>query len=789
VAQLRELSIAECGLGGDLQEAPAELGAEAAAAYRRGCAALLDVEAPLPTAAGEEPEEPEEPGDPAWSVASEQTPVALPLLAQLARPGCPLRRLDLSRSALSLATVALLARGLATTELEVLLLNRCSIGDEALGHLAAGLAQNQMLLDLQLRDNRLSGAPGAAGPLLDAAGRHARLAHLDLSLNPLSAECAQDLFAALRWSSSLVAVHVLGPVAWPGAAAAAAACRAWLRGQQPHGPSAVAEPPEAENEAAELVLCRALHVDGLGAWRMTSPAQPRPPRPAAPEQPELEPAPASWMPACCWICSRCAAVDYEWLVPDGGEGDDTGVRAAKLFVRPSFADFEPVELKRQFTAGAKRVRYAARLLVPPGQHYHLFEASIGAKVMLLRARYRPVVQMADAPLEPKQREAIEHLCRQHRYSGPLNAPPPVVADGFQIPEVTASENAAEEAGDPWEDDPERQARFRQCFDADIRELHLDDLCHSEEEEEVRATLWELYPRLYETYAIYAGRSQWPLVRHVDVYGFFDEARLLDRGGPPGVAPMPGTVSAARPLALQDVQQMVLQTFDHGRGRDSRAGAPTNWAAVVRQRTREGAPISRPQFIEVLLRAAIALRGSHPSTSRAFRRFADEVLSGRIMQPPLSPFPRGLPLQAGEVSDTLLSRRGTIREAWERFGCSENGFQRLAQLLKLCDRSFTAKHVASIYALARRPQADFRQAEKRTLGLRYDEFCEALARLALIWQRTRRAEGDSPGAGRRWPQQPQVGRPVRQIVVAARLEAFLVRLEERLRPAAVHSSVF
>ena len=29
--------------------------------------------------------------------------------------------------------------------------------------------------------------------------------------------------------------------------------------------------------------------------------------------------------------------------------------------------------------------------------------------------------------------------------------------------------------------------------------------------------------------MYAGRSLWPLIRQVDVYGFFEDASLLDRG--------------------------------------------------------------------------------------------------------------------------------------------------------------------------------------------------------------------------------------------------------------------
>merc|ERR1712080_502758 len=111
-----------------------------------------------------------------------------------------------------------------------------------------------------------------------------------------------------------------------------------------------------------------------------------------------------------------------------------------------------------------------------------------------------------------------------------------------------------------------------------------------------------------------------------------------------------------------------------------------------------------------------------------------------------------------------ARKKVLQEAWKRFGGSLNSFQSLAQLLKLCDRSFTSKHVASIYALARRPQADPKQAASGLQSLRYEEFCEAMVRLALVWQRVSQAGG---GDRSRWPPQPQPGHPVKQRVIATR----------------------
>jgi hypothetical protein len=248
-------------------------------------------------------------------------------------------------------------------------------------------------------------------------------------------------------------------------------------------------------------------------------------------------------------------------------------------------------------------------------------------------------------------------------------------------------------------------------------------------------------------------------------------------------PSPKLKRAVLLLSTQDIQQMIVQTITR---RKNRVRNDATWSQrrkfEVVQRTREGGPMSRPQFVEVLLRAAVTLRGREPSTSQAILKFADQILSGRIMQPPLSAFPRGLALKAGVVRDTLLARRKSLQQAYERFGSNETSFQRLAQLLKLCDRTFTAKHVASIYALSRRP---LRHASTQCSTLNYDEFSEAVARLALIWQPTvSGAMLSTPGTIRELPPQPIKGQPVNQKKMAARLEAFMERLSERMKPSVV-----
>jgi hypothetical protein len=785
---------------------------------------------------------------PWWEFEKEparKIPVALPLVLHLARPGSGIRRLDLSTSALSIEMGKCLGWALNNSPMEALILDQCSINDESLIALTKGLGQNRLLLELSLRGNQLSGAPEPINELIHIAGRHASLAHLDFAENPLHQDCIQELVALMEYSCSVLAIHLLGQgIGGPDAVIVARACRDWLDGndksQDLNADSTAKEEVEEDTfgeDEEELVLCRARHVDALTSWRITSPANHRTKKKAIPACDKVEniTAPLSWMPSGCWICKKCATVNFRFVVPDRGEGDESGSTGSKLFLRPSFNDYSRIEMQREQSAGRKRVAFWSQVLVPPGVHNYLFESVCKQKKkILLHSREQPTTELANLTLKDGE-SVLLNLCKEYTYNGKINTLPPVKETDFKIPEHLEGEKEPPPEVDPWAEDPVRKKALRECFEADLPDFRLDEICHIEEEDEVQDTIWELYGHFYDTYAIYAGRSRWPLIRQVEVYSFFEEARLLDRGpltingpsaslthdlrkmaaatsaqatsqpsspavGAPGgnaspaatpvnnessrAASLPRLKAAAHPLTTQDVQQMIVQTITR---RKHQLKADASWATrrkcAVEQCTREGKPITRPQFVEVLLRAAVALRGREPSTSVALRKFTENILSGRIFQPPLSPFPRGLALQACVVRDTLLARWKTLRQAYERFGSNETSFQRLAQLLKLCDRSFTAKHVASIYALSRRPMKTSLQSANT--GLLFEEFSEAVARFALIWQPTVGIGAvTSPGSKRDFPPQPRVGHPVRHQAVANKLEAFLERLTERMKPSVV-----
>mmetsp|Transcript_55891 Transcript_55891/g.130851 ORF Transcript_55891/g.130851 Transcript_55891/m.130851 type:complete len:1307 (-) Transcript_55891:122-4042(-) len=755
-----------------------------------------------------------------------QVPLLLPLLFQLPHATCGIQYLDLSLNLLSKEAGSALGKFLSASRIEFLILNQCGLGDEAVNSIADGFAENSTLMDVRLRSNALSGDVLPSAALLNAAGRHPRMAHLDLAENMLSRSCSDELCSAFRWSCSLVAVHVLGPSSGPEASEIAECCLSWVaaNGEEPcsglYSTPKILDDNDDEKvfrtlEHPEMILCRALHSPGLESWRITQPVPPQLPLRAHPEEHAV--APRSFMPCGCWVCNKCEAITFKYVVPDHGLGSSSGGVSCRLFVRPSFAGFQRVELKRERSDVSNRVVYSSKLLVPLGQHCYLFEAALGPrKFELMCAEGQPKSDLQDLPLEGALRDGLQAFCRARKYTGAINTLPIVSEDGFHIPEALEMADTDEVPQcDPWAVDTVRKQRLDECCRVDVGKLQMSDLCHSREEDEVKEVIAELYSFLYETYAIFAGRSLWPLVRQVDVYAFFDEAQiLLDSPFAKDIEAeesAPSDTDAAQrfeeqhKVSLQDVQQMLVQAIGTGqRPRESHgseeADAPgpaagsdrfaqmcahTNpslqeRAATVVERHREGAPITRSQFIEVLLRAAVAIRGRELSAVVCIRTFVKKVLLGRIMQPPLSPFPRGLLKQAGGVRDALLSHRKMLIEAYERFGSTDAAFQRFAQLLRLCDRTFTAKHVSSIFTLVKLPIVDT-EAEPLRRGLSYEEFCEAAAWLSVVWQR-----GWSQGHAKRDPKLrfralPKVGAPLNQRHFASHLEAFLQKMRQRMLP--------
>lgn len=699
-SSLRHLTLAACGLGGDLELMP-----PGAAAYEKGRALLeshpvdeetlarggdvagllsehlqeslrkakLDERPALHMAtatsfgsdAGEDEVEKEEEELP-------PPPVLLPVFHQLTLSR--VLHLNLSQTWLSPSSVRALSNSLPQTQIEVIKLDECGLSDDAVEELALqGLLRSRLLLEVSLRRNQLSGNPGAISTLFHAVRIHARIAHLDLAEDLMHPECVPELSKLLRHSVSLLCLHLLGcedsqvedTVAIQGACYRWVAQNAAVNEHLEPEEINIPEPAQGE-EHSEVILCRAPDAKD---WQVAAP----PPKPMRRRDEE---SPTPWAPA------APPATPEKSVCPEG------------------------CWIKEARQANVK----------------------------------------------------------------------------FQIPEgVSGPEQVTPEEIDDWSQGPSRIQALSDCFEEDVKIIYLKDVCHVDDEEAVKEALRSKYDLYYECYALFAGRSQWPFVRYVDMFSVFEEARVVDRTG--GRKRM-----EKRRLHMQDIHVMITQTLaNHNGGDPVTAPEAEGDRGPKKKIVPEGNPLTRPQFCEVMLRAAISW-GDDLSASAAITLFADEIVAGHLLQPPLAPFPRGLAQRPGDYNDALQNSSRTLKEAWERFGYSSVAFQRLAQLVRLCDRSFTSKHVASIYTLAKVPVVDDRVSTAGdTRGLSYSEFLEAVSRLAMVWSRSGRMpaccpQEDGSMRGRRWPPQPQAGFPVKERVLAQRLQAFVQRLAERMRPS-------
>merc|ERR1719335_1968677 len=64
-------------------------------------------------------------------------------------------------------------------------------------------------------------------------------------------------------------------------------------------------------------------------------------------------------------------------------------------------------------------------------------------------------------------------------------------------------------------------------------------------------------------------------------------------------------------------------------------------AAVAQKAKEGRPLARPQFLELILRVSITLFTCNGSMAESLKHFVDKLLVDRVLRPPLAPFPKSL----------------------------------------------------------------------------------------------------------------------------------------------------
>lgn len=176
----------------------------------------------------------------------------------------------------------------------------------------------------------------------------------------------------------------------------------------------------------------------------------------------------SWMPADCWLCLHCEAVNYVWEVPDKGPGCETATDGARVFVRPSFANFACIELARQQTAALERVQYSGHILVPGGtEHYHMYESQLAGLHCHLPSKRESSLSIEEAQLSETQREVLEHIFKTHRLSRrEVKVMPALPVDDYEVPEDFLTMDKV--AGEKQRIDYRKQAVAMQYISADCR---------------------------------------------------------------------------------------------------------------------------------------------------------------------------------------------------------------------------------------------------------------------------------------------------------------------------------
>lgn len=678
-----------------------------------------------------------------------ETPSMMPLLGVATR-SMSIRHLDVSNNIFSDEAWACFFPLLRESHLERLYIDNCLLENRSALILAQGLEINNALLELRMRQNALQG-PSSWRAIFQALSCHQRISHLDCAENNLTPDIVDSIHAFLKQCQTLSAFHLLEMDRDAGVRKALLV----------HMGIISPDTEIAVGDQQELVMWRAFHVKDLGTWHACGHAQVQECK-GPQDGPSKSQGVDLSLPSGCWICEKRACRWFKWSIPESGAGMIG--EGGQLFVLPSFAGFSRVELQRAPATSGKSIVFARDMLVPPGSHFYVFEFGAGSSNAADRqgpsglqcARDQPSIELETAlsKLEEEAQRKARLFFKTRGYTGRVNTLQ-LSGDGFQIPE-----GAFDKKDEPLvplpdksrKDEAEWKHRLRKCFESDIQNVRMQDLCHANEQPQLEAIIWSRYSSLYEVFAVFAGRSTFPFIRQMDIYDFFEAADIMEKlkfeddgGEVPTEVPRDPQDPLSRQLTLQDMQQLLMQTMSHGitpvkptlahSSSSGPAGSKkqqemSEKRAQVAQKAQEGRPLARPQFLELILRLAICLYGPLENTmSACLKIFVDKVIVERILKPPLAPFPKSL-MWTSEVSSVFIEHTQTLHLAHERFGRNANSFIQLAQLMKLYDKTFTAKNVCSLFALARQPHVDAYET-KGTRGLAFAEFCEALVRFSLI----------------------------------------------------------
>jgi len=495
---------------------------------------------------------------------------------------------------------------------------------------------------------------------------------------------------------------------------------------------ATGEKTRAFSDADELVLWCARHVPEHSSW------QPKiisadDSSPFGAEERRAEP--DGVFVNDCWVCRRCRHNNFRWTSPGSGSMPLTDVA-----LLASFRDFEPVFTKRD-SSSAKRAIHSKDCLIPPGCNYYLFE--FGGKVHV--AKDQPSVSLTRVELPAARKEKLMAICRKHCLEKVNVVEHPSLS--FTIPEGLGEAQLKERIhsmlgdGMSKRDDGEHLHRLNECFEADWHFVKISELCHKDEENEFKFIARSRYAKVLEAFLTFAGRSDGCFIKQMDVFDFFEEIQLLERDDFLQEEGEPVVASTSLRLTLADVEALVKQATARGDSSTQSAALASHVRTAKNPRTlhkerkeavkklREGDAINRAQFLELCIRLCIHLHAHDlMSTKEMFIDFVDNYIDKKLLKPPLSPFPKSF-LVTQEMHNVLFENATTLRRLHQAYGKSFGLLITLAQKLRLYDKSFTAKHVRSLFALSK--VCPISCQERSAPSLTYEEFTEAIARLALV----------------------------------------------------------
>eukprot|EP00397_Hematodinium_sp_SG-2012_P006415 GEMP01006445.1.p1 GENE.GEMP01006445.1~~GEMP01006445.1.p1 ORF type:complete len:1033 (+),score=242.21 GEMP01006445.1:44-3142(+) len=427
----------------------------------------------------------------------------------------------------------------------------------------------------------------------------------------------------------------------------------------------------SHSDYGRVVAWRALHVKDMCAWQLA---------------PGKSPEDHVFIEG-CWICQKCVGLDIAWSIPESGP-----LVLSCVNLVPSWTRWRPISLPRAKVT-SRSMSFSKAVMIPPGkENYFFFQGPAG----LMYAANLPSVPTDSAVKEMFADRDVLVPARINYVEPPEFTIPSETVEGKEaLKKIGATLMLKPGDGVNSSEFKTRNKILKQCLAEDIKAIDFSLLCKEAEENSLRRRMWSRYTTLYDLYMVYQGRGALHVkkesslnMRMNDLWDFIEELRQAQ--------------SANSRFAHVDYGQLV---------------------ALVATGT-----VTRPAFWEFLIRLSVQVYPDRGVTD-AFSAFVDHCVPS-VLAMPLAPFHRDY-MGHADVQAKFFDWRETIKSAYSMFATSPLKFVTLTQTVRLYEKSFTAKHSASVFALSKQPAPLARTHQKLTPS----EFQEAFARLVLVKMHT------------------------------------------------------